>query len=211
MSAAGRPAVAAVVLAAGQSRRMGGDNKLLADIGGAPMIARVVDALLDAPVSDIVVVTGHERARVAQALAGRPVRLLHNPDHARGMSTSLCAGIRALAPDVDAALVCLGDMPGVRAGHIEALVAAFAPDAGRAICIPVHAGRRGHPVLFGAAFFDEVCAITGDVGARAVLDAHASAAHAVPVDDRGILVDVDTADALAAVRAAPIAISEREP
>jgi molybdenum cofactor cytidylyltransferase len=206
-----RPAVAAVVLAAGLSRRMDGENKLLAEIDGVPMIARVVDALMDAPVVEIVVVTGHLRAWVEQALAGQPVRFVHNPAYARGMSTSLRAGIRALLPDTDGALVCLGDMPGVRADHVEALVAAFDPAAGRAICVPVHQGTRGHPVLFGARLFEEMGAIAGDVGARAVIQAHADLVHEVPVGDSGILVDVDTAAALAAVRAGADVIHDRKP
>lgn len=211
-----RPVVAAVVLAAGLSRRMGPDNKLLVELDGVPMIARVVDALRAAPVDAILVVTGHERGRVEAALRERtserpgerpgelpatpPVHLVHNPDYARGMGTSLATGIRALPPATDAVLVCLGDMPGVRAAHVEALLAAFDPAAGRAICMPVHQGRRGHPVLFAARFFPAMCAIQGDTGARAMIQAHADLVHAVPVGDSGVLMDVDTADALASLQ-----------
>ena len=192
--------VAAVVLAAGRSRRMGEANKLLADIDGAPMVVRVVDALQAAAVAPIIVVTGHDAARVRAALAGRPVSFAHNPDHDQGMGTSLRAGVGALPGHVDAALMCLGDMPRVGPAHIARLVAAFDPGRARAICVPVHQGKRGNPVLFDARFFADMDRLRGDVGARALLEAHGDMVHAVPMDDSGVLLDVDTAEALAALR-----------
>lgn len=192
--------VAAVVLAAGRSRRMGEANKLLAEIDGTPMVVRVVAAVRAAAVAPIIVVTGHDDARVRAALAGWPISVVHNPEYDQGMSTSLRAGVGALPSDIDAALVCLGDMPRVGAAHITRLVAAFEPERGRAICVPVHAGKRGNPVLFGARFFADMDRLRGDTGARALLAAHADMVHGVPMDDGGVLLDVDTAAALAAVR-----------
>lgn len=197
-----RPRVTAVVLAAGRSSRMGAQNKLVVDVHGAPMIVRVVDALLAAPVQRVVVVTGHERARVEAALAGRAVSLVHNPDYDAGMSTSLRAGIRAVEPDADAALVCLGDMPWLAPAHVEALIDAFQPVEGREICVPTCQGKRGNPVLFAARLFDEIAQLGGDVGARALLDAHADLVCPVPVEHSGVLVDVDTVAALDRLRAA---------
>jgi molybdenum cofactor cytidylyltransferase len=195
-----RPTVAAVVLAAGRSVRMGAQNKLVVDVLGTPMIARVVDALQAASVERVLVVTGHERERVEAALAGRAVSFVHNPDYAVGMSTSLRAGVRALSPDVDAALVCLGDMPWIAPAHVDALIDAFQPVEGREICVPVYQGKRGNPVLFGARFFDEMSQLEGDVGARALLDAHAEVVFPVLVDQSGVLVDVDTVAALERLR-----------
>jgi molybdenum cofactor cytidylyltransferase len=191
-----RPAVTAVVLAAGRSLRMGAQNKLVVDVLGAPMITRAVDALLAAAVARVVVVTGHEHERVEAALAGRAVSFVHNPDYAAGMSTSLRAGIRALGAEADAALVCLGDMPWIAPAHVDALIDAFQPIEGREICVPVYQGKRGNPVLFGARFFDEMSQLEGDVGARALIDAHAEVVFQVSVDQSGVLVDVDTAAAL---------------
>jgi molybdenum cofactor cytidylyltransferase len=185
-----------VVLAAGRSLRMGAQNKLVVDILGAPMIARAVDALLAAAVERVVVVTGHEPERVQAALAGRDVTFAHNPDYAAGMSTSLRAGLRALGPEADAALVCLGDMPWIAPAHVDALIDAFQPIEGREICVPIYQGKRGNPVLFGARFFDEMSQLQGDVGARALIDAHAEVVFQVPVDQSGVLVDVDTVAAL---------------
>jgi molybdenum cofactor cytidylyltransferase len=204
-----RPAVAAVVLAAGRSARMG-QNKLVVDVLGTPMIGRVVDALLASSVERVVVVTGHEQERVQAALAGRDVSFVHNPEYAAGMSTSLRAGMRALGlragepaggPGVDAALVCLGDMPWIAPAHIDALIDAFQPVEGREICVPMYQGKRGNPVLFGARFFEEMTQLAGDVGARALIDAHAEVVFQVPVDHSGVLVDVDTLAALERLRA----------
>ncbi len=187
----------AMVLAAGQSRRMGADNKLLLDISGAPMVTHVVDALLASAVVDLVVVTGHDPDAVRAALSGRPLRFAHNADFTAGMSTSLHTGIRALAEDarIDGALVALGDMPYVRTRHIDALLAAF--DDGASIAVPVRAGRRGNPVLWAREHFDRLLAVTGDQGGREVIRAHAASVVEVDVDDDAVLVDLDTPEALA--------------
>jgi molybdenum cofactor cytidylyltransferase len=186
-----------VVLAAGLSRRMGAANKLLAEVEGAPMIARCVDAVLASPARPVVVVTGHEAARVRRALAGRALSFAHNPEPEAGLSASLRTGIAALGDEVDGALVCLGDMPWVRPEHIGALIAAFEASGGRTICVPVFEGRRGNPVLWPARHFAEIAALEGDRGARALLDAHADEVCYVPVADAGVTLDVDTPGALA--------------
>ena len=193
--------VAAVVLAAGGSRRMGAHNKLLVDLAGEPLVARAVDTLLHSHASPVVVVTGHQRDAVTEALAGRDVTLVHNADWAAGMSTSIRAGLAALPSDVDGAMIALGDMPFVRAKDVEALLQAFAPDGGAPICVPVHDRKRGHPVVWARRFFGELRVLSGDVGARSVLDAHMDEVHLVPIEDPGVHVDVDTPEALAAVRA----------
>ena len=197
-----RRRIAAVVLAAGQSRRMGARNKLLARVDGVPMVARAVDAARAALDDRVYVVTGHEAARVAEALAARDdVRLVHNPLYAEGLSTSLAAGLAALDDDVDGVLVCLGDMPRVTREHIATLLGAFDPEEGRAICVPLWAGQRGHPVLWARRFFDEIAAIKGDVGARHLLGEYADLVCEVPVADDGVLLDVDSPDALRSLRA----------
>lgn len=194
------PQVAAVVLAAGQSQRMGPANKLLELLDGQPLVTRVVDTLLATAARPIVVVTGHEADRVRAALSGRDVQFCHNPDYADGMSTSLCAGIAVLGSEIDGALICLGDMPRVRPAHIEALLGAFDPADGRAVVVPMHKGRRGNPVLWAARLFPELRTLTGDVGARALLQRHAQVLCTVPMDDDGVLIDVDTAEALRALK-----------
>jgi molybdenum cofactor cytidylyltransferase len=189
--------VAALVLAAGRSRRMAPLNKLLViDDQGTPMIARVVDEVVASGLRPILVVTGHERERVAEALAGRPVLLAHAEAYAEGLSASLRAGLTALPPEVEGALVCLGDMPLVRAAVMERLVAAFDPEEGRAIVQPSFRGKQGNPVLWGREFFAAMMAITGDVGARQLVGRHADRLVEVEVDDDGVLRDFDTTESL---------------
>jgi molybdenum cofactor cytidylyltransferase len=176
---------------------MGGANKLLAELDGVPIVARAVDALLATRARPLVVVTGFEAARVRAALAGRPLEFVHNPEPAAGLSGSLRAGIAAL-PDVDAAVVCLADMPWVRPAHVEALIAACEASPARPICAPSFEGRRGNPVLWPARHFAALAALRGDSGARALLEAHAAELCSVPVADAGVTRDVDTPAALAA-------------
>jgi len=193
--------VAALVLAGGQSRRMGGPNKLLAEIAGKPLVRRVVEQALASRAKPVIVVTGHQREKVEAALAGLPVMFSHNPDFADGLSTSLKAGMAALPEDADAAVVCLGDMPQVDAALIDRLSDAFDPERGALIVAPTFGGKRGNPVVWARRFFPELAALQGDVGARHLIGAHADALVEVAAENRGVFLDVDTPDALAAARA----------
>ena len=199
------PRIATLILAAGRSRRMGRVNKLLAEIDHVPMVARVADAALASRAArgkqagPVLVVTGHDAGRVRTALAGRPLDFVDNPDYREGISTSLVHGLAALPDDVDAVLVCLGDMPRVTTAHLDRLIAAFDPVEGRAICVPVHDGKRGNPVLWARRFFNEMRTVAGDVGARHLIGEHADQVSEVAMDDDGVLVDVDSPDALIAL------------
>ncbi len=194
------PRVGAVVLAAGQSRRMGRTNKLLAKIDGVPMVARAVDAALSSQAHPVVVVTGHQREAVEAALEGREIVFAHNPRFAEGLSASLNVGIAALPGDVDGVLVCLADMPGVRWQHLDRLIAAFNPAEGRAICVPTCHGKRGNPVLFAARFFPEMRNLAGDVGAKHLIGAYGDEVCEVAIDDEAVFIDIDTVAALKASR-----------
>jgi len=190
------PRIGAVVLAAGQSRRMGKDNKLLAPVQGEAMLRHAVRAAQSSQASDVVVVTGHQREEVVAALAGLGVATAHNPDFAQGLSTSLHRGLAALPPEVDGAIVVLGDMPRIDARVLDRLIAAFDPADGRAICLPTVSGKRGNPMLFARRFFAEVCEIAGDVGARHLIGSYPDLVAEVPMDDDAALIDVDTPEAL---------------
>lgn len=194
------PRVAAVVLAAGMSRRMGGPNKLLAPIDGVPMVARVVDAFLSSRADPVLVVLGHQAGEVRAALSGRDVRFVENPQYEEGLGASLRAGIEALDETVDGALVALGDMPWIRSDHIHRLITAFDPSGPATIVVPVHDRKRGHPVLWSARHFAEMRKLGGDVGARGLLERHADAVRAVPIDDAAVHRDVDTPEMLASAR-----------
>jgi molybdenum cofactor cytidylyltransferase len=189
--------VAAVVLAAGRSRRMAPLNKLLVlDAAGKPMIARVVDEVLASHARPVIVVTGHDRERVEEALAGRPVLFVHAEDYARGLSASLKAGLAALPPEAEGVMVCLGDMPLVTAEMMDRLLAAFDPDEGRAIVLPTYRGKQGNPMIWARRFLPEMMAISGDVGARHLLGAHLDVVHEVEMPTDAVLRDFDTADSL---------------
>lgn len=194
------PRIAALVLAAGQSRRMGDSNKLLEEIAGTPMVLRAVDAAIASTANPVVVVTGHEHERVEALLRDRPVATVYNPDHGEGLSTSLRSGVKALSPDIDAVVVLLGDMPGVGPGTIDRLIQAFDPARGQTICVPTHGGKRGNPVLFARRYFSEMLELAGDIGAKALLGAYADQVAEVEMPDESVLLDLDTPEALDAFK-----------
>ena len=199
IEAATGPAIAAVVLAAGRSTRMGGPNKLLQSVGGRALVRIAAETALASRASRVVVVTGHQAGEVEAALQGLSVTFVHNPDYAEGLSTSVRTGIAALPASVDAAVICLGDMPRVGPALIDRLIEAFDPSSGALIVLPSHRGQRGNPVLWARRFFEDLKALEGDTGARQILARHGDGVVEVPVADEGASFDVDTPEALAAL------------
>lgn len=195
------PRVAGLVLAAGFGRRMGAKgNKLLHPLHGQPLLRHGVEAALASQLFSVTIVTGHQAGEIQAALDGLAVEFVHAPDHAAGLSASLKAGLGSLGDDIDGFLVLLGDMPLVAADQIDRLIAAFSPADGRRIIVPVHAGQRGNPVLWDHAFIPEMLAeLSGDSGAKRLFDRHGEALCEVGIEDIGVLIDVDTPDALAAL------------
>ena len=188
--------VAALVLAAGDSTRMGEPNALLPDPEGRPFVARIVRTFAAAAVSDVIVVTGalHDKIVAAVAVDHPPVlpRFVHNPDPSRGQLSSLWAGLDAAdRPGVEAVLMTLVDVPMVSASTVTAVVDAWrrthAP-----IVRPAIGDRHGHPVLFDRTVFDELRRAPLDEGAKIVVHRHAQRLVNVEVSDAGCLVDVDT-------------------
>jgi molybdenum cofactor cytidylyltransferase len=147
-----------------------------------------------------VVVTGKDTEKVRTALAGCDVRLVDNPEFAKGLSTSLKRGLTALPEDCDGAMILLGDMPEIDPALIDRLIAAFNSTESRAICVATRRGKRGNPVLFARRFFAEMEAIEGDVGARGLIGAYPELACEVEADTDAPLIDIDTAEDLAAYR-----------
>jgi molybdenum cofactor cytidylyltransferase len=194
------PRIGALLLAAGQSRRMGGPNKMLAEIDGIPMVARVAQRLLASRARPIVAVLGNQAEVVDAALGKLPVERVRNPDFAVGLSTSLKRGIAALPDDLEGVIVCLGDMPLISGRHLERLIAAFNPLEGRAIIVPLRHGKRGNPVLWSKRFFAEMTGLAGDVGAKHLIGEHAELVAEVEMDDDAVLIDIDTQEALEALR-----------
>ena len=191
------PSIAAIVLAAGRSTRMGAGNKLVADIAGTPMVRHVVEAALGSRARPVIVVVGHQADAVRAALAGLDVAIVDNPDFATGLASSLKAGICALASDCAGALILLGDMPLIAPTHLNRLIAAFAPGA---IVVPTNQGKRGNPVLWSATHFAQMLQLDGDAGARRLMAAHADQVREIDLGTDAIFADVDTPDALAKLR-----------
>ena len=193
--------IAAVVLAAGRSTRMGAVNKMLAEIGGKPLVRIATEQALSSRAKPVIVVTGHERDKVEQALNGLNVRFVHNPDFADGLAGSVKTGIAAVPAESDGAIVCLGDMPQVDSTLIDRLIASFDPERGALVVVPSIDGRRGNPVVWSRRFFNDLMAITGDIGARHLIGQYAEAVVEVPVTGEAALTDVDTPESLSAVKA----------
>src|SRR5690606_7639062 len=158
--------VHAVLLAAGRSSRMGGPNKLLALFKGKPLVRRVAERVLESSVAGLVAVTGHQRERIEAALAGLNLTLIHNPDFAEGLSTSLKAGVAALPAGASGALIVLGDMPEASPADFDRLADAFRKAEGRAVVRATCNGKRGNPVILTRSLFEAVARLEGDTGAR---------------------------------------------
>jgi molybdenum cofactor cytidylyltransferase len=193
--------IAAIILAAGRSTRMGGPNKLLAEIGGRPLVRIAAEEALASQARPVIVVTGHQRDKVEAALGGLKVERVHNSNFAEGLSTSVKAGLAAVPDNVDAVIVCLGDMPQVRAPLIDRLAGAFDPERGALVVVPTIDGKRGNPVVWSRRFFHELATLEGDVGARHLIARYPEAVVEVPVTDQAALIDVDTPEALTRVKA----------
>ena len=202
-----RPQVTGVVLAAGRSSRMGEANKLLQEVEGQPMVVRAVAALRKSRVDAITVITGHEADAVRKAIEtafgdedGAEIRFVHNSEFGDGMSTSLRAAVASANDATKAMVFALGDMPWVRHGHVDALIDAFSPVEGATICVPTFENKRGNPVLFGREHFAAIAKLSGDVGARGVVQDNPHSVQLVALDEGAVLLDVDTPEMLAEVR-----------
>ncbi len=189
-----------IILAAGRSTRMGERHKLLEVIDGQPMVWHALAAAHASLARAIIVVTGHRAAEVVAALGSAPSIVVHNAAFATGLAGSLLTGIAALPPASDGALIQLGDMPRVTASTLNALIAAARPLGARALCVPVHDGRRGNPVLIGSAWFQELARIDGDSGARAIIADNPQQVIEVATNSDEIFLDIDTPAALELVR-----------
>lgn len=187
------PRIAAVVLAAGRSSRLPG-NKLLQRLDGKTIVRRAVEVAVASQAKPVIVVTGNEAERVQGELAGLPITIVDNADYAAGLSSSLKCGLRSIPPACDGALIGLGDMPFVTADVYDKLINAFA--LGHSICVPVHRGRRGNPVLWARPHFAEMLALSGDKGAKQLMVLHSNLVFELEVPDDGILIDIDTPDDL---------------
>lgn len=199
-----RHQIAALILAGGQSRRMGPVNKLLEPIDAVPLVRRTVETALASLSEQVVVVTGHEADAVREALSDLDVAFVHNPAFADGLSTSLKAGLSGIPKEAAGAVVCLADMPAIQSNHIDALIGQFDPEDGRAIGVPVFQGKRGNPVLWARRFFESMTDVSGDVGARHLIGDYADLVYEVDFGDTAVLTDLDTPEEWSRYRDRPV-------
>jgi molybdenum cofactor cytidylyltransferase len=191
--------VAAVLLAAGASRRMGAANKLLLPIEGVPMVRRAAESLLASAAGEVVAVLGHEGAPVAAALEGLALRTVSNPDHGSGQMTSVRAGIAALSDPWSGVLVCLADQPALTSADIDFLIESFGATQGEHILVPTREGARGNPVLLPAAFRDDLAGGGMNVGCRQLIDRNPDRVRTIEVPNDHFTTDIDTPEAYAAL------------
>ncbi|MEF8784279.1 MAG: nucleotidyltransferase family protein [Haloarculaceae archaeon] len=178
-------------MAAGMGTRFEGGNKLLAEIDGEPIVRRAARTLVESSVSEVVAVLGHQADAVEDAIQGLGLALRYNDRYEEGQSTSVAVGVDAARErGWDAAVFALGDMPFVDRESVDRLVRAYVKGAGRVLA-PEHDGTRGNPVLFDSQHFDALADVTGDRGGREIV---ASEGTLVPVDDAGVLYDIDRRD-----------------
>jgi molybdenum cofactor cytidylyltransferase len=195
--------IAAIVLAAGNSARMGATNKLMMAWAGAPLVQRAVAAARDGGIHDIIAVVRQRSDEVGRTLRDLSVHIVENAEHAQGIATSIRAGVGAVAPACAGALVLLADMPLIAARHIVQLTTAFvAAKSNSTIVVPFYRGQRGNPVLWGRDHFSELMHLSGDIGARALLERHVHCVVRVEMTDDAVLVDVDSPQDWARLQAA---------
>ena len=188
--------VAAVVLAAGSSRRMGVENKLLKEVDSKSMVCHAVEAARAATIGSVIVVTGHQAAEVRAALESLNVTFVHNPHYEEGLSTSVRAGVGHVPDDCSGVLMVLGDMPRVSSDIMNVLVSTFNSHDGTAICVPMHNGKHGNPMVWPREFFPDMLDLAGDIGARKLARRYNDRVVEVDIETDAIFFDVDTPDDL---------------
>jgi molybdenum cofactor cytidylyltransferase len=196
--------IAAIILAAGRSTRFAGDQsgttKLVAELNGRPLVRHVADAALASTARPVIVVTGHARDAVTAVLAGLPLKFAHNKDYATGLASSLRVGVAAVPPSASGAIILLGDMPLVAADLIDQLVRRFEQSSEADAIVPVTKGRRGNPVLLARPLFPAVAQLTGDEGARRLLQQPGIHVVEIAVSGDAVSADIDTPEALETLR-----------
>jgi xanthine dehydrogenase accessory factor len=199
--------ISAIVLAAGQATRFG-QCKQLVRLGDKTLLEHVLDHVSQSNVDDVVVVLGARADEIQQQLRFGRARVVINPDYSLGMSTSIQAGLRSLPAGTDAAMIVLADQPFVKSQTISLLSDEYRRTRPHVV-VPTYNGFRGNPVIVDKALFPEMMSIRGDIGCRAIFGDHAESIVKVPVDDRGIVTDIDTMEDFERVTVIPSA-AERE-
>lgn len=184
--------ISAILLAAGQSKRMGRLKQLM-PLERSTVVEKAVDNLLGSAVDEVIVVVGYEAEDVRTAIAARPIKLVTNPDYEQGMSTSIIAGLNMVQSKVQAVMIALGDMPLVNSQTVNRLIEGFC-NHDKGIAFPTYQGKKGHPVIFAIKYKEELLKLKGDVGAREIIKDHPDDVLVVEVASESVVADFDTAN-----------------
>ena len=184
--------VSAILLAAGESKRMGKPKQLM-PLGKTTMLEQTIDNLLNSKVSEVIVVLGHKAEEITTILVTKPVKIALNPVYHQGMSTSIIAGLNLVDERARAVMLALADQPFIDSQSINRLIDEFC-DHNKGIVIPTYQSRRGHPVIFAIKYKEELSGLKGDIGGRQIIEHHPDDVLEVAVDSPGINIDIDTTD-----------------
>ncbi|MEE3153307.1 MAG: nucleotidyltransferase family protein [Candidatus Neomarinimicrobiota bacterium] len=183
--------IAGIILAAGGSTRMGGQNKLLQMVDGTSLVQKVVGSALNSNIESVYVILGYQAALIRQCISNKSVNWVENSDWSRGMASSIKSGIEALNTNYDGAMILLGDMPFIEPIMINQLLALYQK---KKIVVPVKDGRQGNPVLFSSAFFADLKLLGGDKGAKPIIKKNPDSVIIANVLTDTIFHDLDTPD-----------------
>ncbi len=182
--------VSAILLAAGESKRMG-EPKLLMPFGRSTILEQTIDNLLNSAVSEVIVVLGYRAEEVMPKIGTKPVKLAINPIYHQGMSTSIITGLNLIDDRAEAVMLVLADQPFVDSKIINRLIQQFYAH-NKGIVIPAYQSKRGHPIIFAIKYKAELSGLKGDIGGRQLIEKHPEDVLEVAVNSPSINIDIDT-------------------
>ena len=187
--------ISAVILAAGESRRMGKQNKLLLPVGGEALLVKLATSVCASDVGQVLVVIGHEAEKIRGELNELPLNFVYNPNFSEGMTTSIKYGVKEVSNECDGLLICLGDMPFINTSEINKLIHAYVKNRIKGkglIVVPVFKRQRGNPVLFSIEFRNDILEHKKESGCKEVIMKNSDSVMEIEMDDEKMLLDVDT-------------------
>ena len=184
------PMLSAILLAAGESKRMG-EPKQLMPLGSSTMVEQAIDNLLNSAVNEVIVVLGYKAEEITKTIAAKPVKIIVNPNYRQGMSTSIIAGLILVDRQAQAVMLALGDQPSVDSQTINQLIEEFY-NHDKGIAVPTYQGRRGHPIIFDIKYKPKLLELKGDIGGRQIIQQHPDDVLEVAVDSESVIADIDT-------------------
>ncbi len=192
MVAMDKKKISVIVLAAGESRRMGETNKLHMPIDGVPLLRRSVETLLAAELGELVVVLGHESAGTQALLEGLPVRTVYNNDYESGQMTSVHSGLGSLRQACEGVIVALGDQPALTVSDIDQLIDAFFTRDGGEVVIPEYGGNRGNPIIISNRCQQDIVTGKYNFGCRRFIEDNPELVRTVEMSRPSVVIDLDT-------------------